>query len=73
MLNFGEENVTFRLHELAGVGNVEELYKMSLSVMSRMIDMDKKKREIMKVMIDNNMVCFQVGLAYLAVSGLSVM
>ena len=43
MLNFGEENVTFQLRELAGVGNVGGLYKMSLSVMSRMIDMDKKK------------------------------
>ena len=42
MLNFGEENVTFPLHKLAGVRNVGGLYKMSLSVMSRMMGMDKK-------------------------------
>ena len=46
MLNFVEENVTFPLHEVAGVGNVVGLYQISLSVMSRMVDMDKKRGKL---------------------------
>ena len=49
MLNFREEKVTFQLHELAGVGSVVGLYKMSLSVMSRMMNMDKKRGKSWKL------------------------